>query len=373
MKKILKAVLLVCAMSSTLHGLINLGEGRVDFTLDLTAAHDSRIRTNADSEGDFVISARPALRYVRPSKIFDFSTTIGLVSTKYMDYGEYDKTNAFFDVDISPRLTRETSRFEFSGNILLNTETRSEEEVGDIITTTNYGGSATLVYRPNRKFSSSGSINYRKEDPDSERYFERTNKSISGMLGMVVSKSATLEGRISYTDITSGTDGLKSDIVAYSTGFSGELLPKVSGSIYAGIQERNHADFPGDSSPFFSANMSWDASERSSVSLTASNSLGTTFSNQASDTFSIRVEGRRSISREITGSVFFGYRDSKYETLGTDSVRSDDGTDVGASIRYQMARWGSIGFTASYTDRSSNRNIFSYDRLRIGVNFQAEW
>lgn len=373
MKNILKAVLLVCAMSSTLHGLINLGEGRVDFLLSLTAEHDSKIRTNADSGGDFVISARPSLKYVRPSKNFDFSTAIGLVSTKYMDYGEYDKTHVFFDLDISPRLRRETSRFEFSGNILLNTETRSEEEVGDIITTTNYGGSANLVYRPNRKFTTSGTVSYRKEDPDNEQYFERENTGVSGTLGMMINKAVMLEGSVSYTDSTTGADGLQSEVIAYSAGFSGDLLPKVSGSISAGLQDRSYSGFSGDSSPYFSANLAWNADERSSVSLTASNSLGTTFTNRASDTFSIRLEGRRSISREVTGSVFLGYRDSQYKALETGSIRSDDGYDLGASIRYQLARYGSIGLNVSYSDRSSNNLLFSYDRLRIGVIFQGEW
>lgn len=373
MKKVLTAASLLCIMNATTHGLINLGEGRIDFGIDISAVHDSSIRSNSLDEDDIVISTRPSLRYFRPSKNFDLSASVGLQNTTYVDFSEFDKTNAFFDLNISPKLDRETSRFEFSGSLLLNSETRAEEEVGDIITTTNYGGSAQLVYRPNRRYSVTGTVRHRQEDPDGDVYSKRENTEFSGMLGMVVAKGIMAQARVGYTDTSTSANELDSKMLTYSAGLSGELLPKVSGSFQAGIQERDFSNFPSDSNPYLSASMEWQADERSSVTLSASNSLGTTFSNRSSDTFSLRLTANRSLSRELNGSIFIGYRDSEYGDLQTGSVRSDDGYDLGAQLQYQLVRYGSIGLTFDYSDRSSNRGLFDYSRTRIGVFFRGQW
>lgn len=373
MKKILFTAFPVILLSPVLYGLVNLGEGQVNFNIDVSAVHDSSIRSNAGAEDDIVLTTRPSLRYTRPSKDFSLSASIGLQNTTYLDFSEYDKTNVFFDLDISPRLERETSRFEFTGNILLGTDTRADEEVGDIITTTNYGGSAQLVYRPNRRYTATGSASYRMSDPDGEQYFERESTNLSGTVGMVLNKGMYVNGRIGYTDSSSGSNGLNSEVLSYSAGLSGDLMPKVSGSIFAGIQDRNYSGFSGQSSPYFSASIDWQASETSSFSLSSSNTLGTTFSNRASETFSIRLQARRTLSRALSASAYIGYRDSKYEDLQAGSTRSDDGYDLGANLEYRLVRYGSVGLTANYSDRSSNNGLFNYDRTRFGVFFRGSW
>ncbi|MGC9451834.1 MAG: outer membrane beta-barrel protein [Oceanipulchritudo sp.] len=379
MNKHLPLVLATAAVAAPAYGLVNLGEGRIDFDMSVSSFYDTEIRARDAGEEDFIFSARPSLVYNRPSRLFDFSASVGLDFQKYLDYDEYDETNVFFDLNISPNARRETSRFVFSGDLLFNTETRSDETVGEIINVLNYGASAEVIYDPNRKFTIIGNTSYRREDPDSDVYDKVDNFELSGTLQVPVKEDVYIQGLVGYLDTSSDGRTTDSQTITYAAGFDGKLLPKLTGSFLIGMQDRDYDSREDDSSPYGSAGLDWAIDERSNINLIASQSVGTTIDDRSSETLDIRLTASRKLTRDLSGSLFAGYSDTSYDALvATDTgitteTRDDEEYSVGGRISYQLVRWGSVSFEARYLDRSSSEPLFDYDRLRIGVTLNGRW
>jgi len=377
-KALIIPVTLLLVGSTASHALVNLGEGRIDLNLQVSAFYDTEIQSRNLGQEDFVFSIRPSLVYSRPSKNLDITASVGLDSITYLDYDQYNDTNFFFDLDISPNARMETSRFVFTGKVLLNTETRSEPSVGEIITFRNYGASGELKYDPNRRYTLIGSASYKVEDPDSNRYSKIDRLTVSGKVQVPVKESLNLEGSISYLDTASdgttiGRPASDSQTFTYSAGLSGALLPKVRGGLSAGFQNRRFGSGGDDTSPYFSANLDWAVDDLSSLLLRASQEVGTSIDDRNSETFSITLTARRQLSRDLSGSLYIGYEDISYDGLLAAFSRDDEELFFGGRLTYQLVRWGSIGLDARYADRTSTEATFEYDRIRVGLVFNGRW
>ncbi|MEX0326692.1 MAG: outer membrane beta-barrel protein [Puniceicoccaceae bacterium] len=373
MNKRLIALLLGAMGSGTAYGLVNLGEGQIDLNLQVRTYYDTEIRARNAGQEDFVFSIRPSLQYKRSSKNLDFSASIGVDGRAYLDYDEFNDTDVFFDLSISPKAEMQTSRFRFSGDIILNTETRSEQSVGEIVTVNNYGASAELIYDPSRRYTVIGNVEYRQRDPDSDDYFKTTTKQAGVRIAVPVNESLDVQGGITYLDTDTDRPTLETDVSSetftYSIGLDGQLSAKLSGSLTAGIQERSFDDSSlGDTSnPYISADLDWRVDDLTSYRLSASQGLGTTINNRSSEELEIRLTGNRSLSRDLRASAYIGYERRDY------GDREDKGPLAGASLTYQLVRYGSIAFECNYLNQSSTENEFDYDRFRIGLRFTGTW
>ncbi|MEX0322353.1 MAG: outer membrane beta-barrel protein [Puniceicoccaceae bacterium] len=373
MKKYFLLMAVGAIVSSSVQALVNLGEGQIDLNLSVSTYWDSEIRGRDFGQEDFVLAVRPSLAYRRSTRNYDFSTSVGLNSVTYMDFSDLDKTDVYFDVDISPKKTIETSRFVFTGDLDLNSETQTNDAVGDIVTIRNYAASAKLVYDPNRQFTVTGTMGFSRRDPDSDQFFitDRFNAGIS--LAKPINKTTMAFGRLGYRDTKSDGTFSDSTTMTYSAGLSGEILPKLSGSMSAGMQNRDFDGRDSSNSPFVSAELDYVVDDLTTLGLTASQGLGTTIDDRSSENLDIRLTARRDISREMSGILYIGYRQSDYEGVFSELNRSDEDFLFGASITYQLVRWGSIGLDFSYVDRSSDSDQYAHDRTRIGVVFRGRW
>lgn len=373
MNKRLIVLLLGCVGAGSAYGLVNLGEGQIDLNLQVTTYYDTEIRARNLGQEDFVLSVRPSLQYTRKSKNLDFSASVGVDGRAYLDYDEYNDTDFFFDLNISPNASMETSRFRFSGDIILNTETRSEQSVGEIVTVNNYGASAELIYDPSRRYTIIGTAEYRQRDPDSDAYFKTTTTEAGVRVAVPMNESLDVQAGISYLDTKTDRPTLETDVSSetftYFVGLDGQLSSKLSGSLSAGLQDRSFDDASlGDSSnPFVSADLDWRVDDLSSFRLSASQGFGTTINNRSSEELEVRLSGNRSLSRDLRASAYIGYERYDY------GDREDKGPIAGASLTYQLVRYGSIGFECRYLNQSSTEDEFDYDRFRIGVRFSGTW
>lgn len=368
--KILIPLLLI---TSSVHALVRFGEGNIDAVLDVSAYYDSEINARDEGLDDVIFTVSPGLQYSRSSRNFGIEATAGVSFIKYVDNDQFDDENFFFDVSLTPGARMETSRFSISGDLLLSNETRSEESVGSVVTVLNYGASGSITYRPNSKYSIIGGASFSTEDPDSSQLSEKDRVGASLSLQVPVNDTTDTEIGVSY-DKTE-TDGSISDNESYTyfVGLSGNLMPKVSGNVKAGLQQQELDTGGDEKSPYLSAGLEWSASERTQLSLDASKSLGTTIDDRTSESLSITLTGRHQLTRAWSASAFIGYIEDEYS--GPDSLdnRKDEETFIGAGTSYQLVEWGSIGLDFRYSDQTSTQSTFEYDRFRIGISFGGQW
>ncbi|NDV62332.1 outer membrane beta-barrel protein [Puniceicoccales bacterium CK1056] len=373
MKNQTKLLISLLLVSSSLHAFMRLGEGNIDLTLDVSTYYDSEIRGQDEGLDDLIFTASPGLQYSRQSRNFGIDASAGVTFVKYADNDQFDDENFFFDLSFTPGARMETSRFVISGDLILSNETRTEESVGNIVTVLTYGASGSVTYNPNSKYSLIGGVSYSREDPDSDLFSEKDQYGASLTLEVPVSETTNSRIGVSYGKTESDTSVTDNDTFTYFVGLSGNLLPKVSGSIDVGIQQQKLDSGKDEKSPYLSAGLQWSASERTQVALDASKSFGTTIDDRTSESLSFSVTGSHQLTRAWSVNVFAGYIEDDYSGPGPLDNRTDEETFVGAGTSYQLVEWGSIGLDIRYSDQSSSESTFEYDRLRVGINFSGQW
>ncbi len=374
MNRFIIPLIATCSLTPTLFGLVNLGEGRVDLNVQASVYHDTAINGRSTSDEDFVVSFRPSLQYVRNSRNLDLAVSVGIDGRFYLDNNQYDETDVFFDLKISPSAQMQTSRFLFTGDLLLNTETKTDDAIGEIVSIRNYGASVRLVYDPNRHYTVIGSLAYRNRDPDLDTYYDTEIVDASVDLQVPVRENLNLTMGIGCRDTASDGPTTDSETLTYSAGISGNILPRLSGSLSLGVQDRSFDSSLLDdaTNPYLSANLSWQVDESSKIDLSGSMGFGTTIDDRSSENSSIRLTATRKMSRDLSGVIYISYERDQYSSVILPD-RDDKETAVGATLTYQLVRYGSIALDLRYSDQSSNIALYDFDRLRVGIRFNGSW
>jgi hypothetical protein len=373
-----KKIILFCLGLHLFHftalALVNLGEGEITLSATGSVFYDSEIRARNTGQEDMIFTLRTGLTYSRPSKAFDFSTTLGVLAQQYLDFDEFNDQSFYFDLSFSPRQEVRTSRLAISGNVILDSETRSDQGLGEIITTQTYGATVGVLYDPNRSYNLRLDASATREDPDSDRYNQQDRLTL-GLTGEIpINETAFTELGVNYQKIDSDQTSAAADSDTYIAfvGLSGQLLTKLDGYIRAGIQKRKTSNLGDDTAPYAAGALTWSVDETSSLTLDLSRSLGTTFDDRSSDLTTARFSAKRQLNRRLSGSLGFEYRKEDFQGLGLDG-RSDKEKGVFAGLYYDLARNTSLSCDIRYVDQSSNDPDFDFDRWRVGISASGSW
>lgn len=357
-----------------LYGLINLGESRIDLSVNSRITYDSQIRGRNAGGSDVIMSVGTDLHFQRPSPNFAIDASVGVSARRYLDNPEFDGENWNFDLNIAPGTELEGKRFTVSADLILNSETRSRESLGEILTVWTYGVTLQSEYRVNRRLTLAADLFGSIEDPDSDQYrkIERSGGGLEARFP-VWGETAGQAG-ISYLLTESDRNSFGSqETISYYVGLSNQLLPKLSGSLNVGLQQRLLEEEGGDrTTPYLAGSLNWAVNETTSASFRVSNSFNQTFNDLLTETLEVSLSVRRQLNRRWSGSAGVSYRQTAYESfLGAD--RTDETYTGELSLSYEIVRWGSLFLFARYSDQSSDIGFFAYDRLRTGISFTARW
>lgn len=369
-------LLLPVLLPFSLHALINLGESEIDLSVSSGVTYDSEIQARNEGRSDIMLSLGTSLHFQRPSPNFTIGATVGVSALRYLDNSEFDRENYNFNLNISPDVgtDMEGKRFSFSTDVILDFETRSRESLGEILSVLTYGLAAQGEYRVNRRLSLAADIFGRIEDPDSDQYrkIERHGGGIEARFPLWAQTRG--QAGISYEQSESDNDTFGAqETISYYVGLSDQLLPKLSGSLNVGLQQRSLEGESGDSTtPYLAGSLNWVINETTGATIRVSNSFNQTFNNLLTESLEVSLAVRRQLNRRWSGSAGVSYRDISYENfLGAD--RDDETYAANVSLDYQIVRWGSLTLFLRYSDQSSSRERFQFDRLQTGLAFRARW
>jgi hypothetical protein len=353
--------------------IARIGEGELLLSTSVSLTYDSELQSRNIGVSDTIVSGSISLTYSRPSPNLALSGGIQFTALRYLDFSEFDDENISFNVSVFPGLRMEASRFRYSFDLILNSETRSDDTLGQIVTVQNYGFSGEVAYDPNSRLTVVGNASYRIEDPDSSTLnaIDRTSVGLKALTPLRSETNAVLG--VTFEKIESD-DAIRntSDTISYFVGLDGSLLPKVIGTVSVGVQTRSFDDGEDTESPFISSGLSWVIDASTSASLSASYGTDTGLNDLASETFEISADLRRELNRRLSASARVAYLDGSYDNR-VGLSRDDEQWTIGAGLDYQIARWGSLTLSGDYRDRSSNSETFSYDRYTISVGLRTSW
>ncbi|NBD37259.1 MAG: outer membrane beta-barrel protein [Verrucomicrobia bacterium] len=364
---------LLLLLPCPLWALFNLGESTVDLSLQGDFSYDSEINARNQGLSDFIGSLGTDLHFSRPSPTLAIRASAGIRFIRYLDNSQFDDENFKFDLSVSPGQRFEGDRFSFSVDLILNSQTRSEETLGEIVNVRTYGLAAELTYRVNQRLTLVGTAGSQLEDPDSDRFDEvqRTNAGIAARFP--IRKEMTGELGASYQK-TDSDDEIRSehDTVTVYVGLRDQILSKVTGSLSVGLQQRSFEDREDSTTPYLAGSLEWMINETTSSAIRSNYQTNTTFSDLTTESLDLSVIFRRQLNRDWSANAGIGYTDITYEGL-TGEDREDEEYYATASLNWKFSRWGSLSASLRYSDRSSNVDFFQYDRLRTGVGFRARW
>jgi hypothetical protein len=163
-----------------------------------------------------------------------------------------------------------------------------------------------------------------------------------------------------------------SESVSAFIGASGQLLAKVSGSVNVGATRSSSELTDATTRPYLSAAINWQIDDNTSLAINASNGFSTGINGSQNSNFSLSSSLSRALTQRMRGNIGVGYTRSKFTSpLATN--RTDTEWSYNASLSYQIARWGSLQLTTSYSDRESGSALFSYDRFTASLSLNTRW
>ena len=159
----------------------------------------------------------------------------------------------------------------------------------------------------------------------------------------------------------------------YTVGAEGELAPKLSGTLNAGVENRrfNSASFDGSSSFYLSTNLKWIASPKTSVALTAASNFDLTAANQSSKIESLTLGETHVLNKQWSVEGAITASRTNYSGLGIGSSRTDDTFTIKSQVSYAWATNVTINASAGYSRVDSSLVLSTYDRVYASLGITA--
>lgn len=359
--------------------LMRIGNGEVILSTSVTAEYESHIEGRASSPDDMIYRLDTTLNYTLPFRYVSFSVYGGYTVERYDENREFDDDffNLGFDVSVNPETAEvRTDRFILTGDVDISSSSAVDEEIGELVTTRTYSANANLLYDASRYYNMNFSLGWSRSDPQNrgdQDLLETDTYSASAILSVPLVEGASLEAGAtagwSESDRDSASTG---KTYTGFVGWNGPLSPKVFGSIRTGATLRETDGLGDDTAPYLSANLSWLATDRTTVGLSANNSFGSTLDDRATETFSLTGTVSHTFHPRLSGSVFTGLVKRDVTALEA-AERNDTSYTAGASLNFDLTRNTNLSFNTTYAPQDSNDPDFDYERWTASLTWSGSW
>lgn len=362
---------------SSAHAFVTLGHGRLVGSTLARADYDSNIFVSNRQVEDMVGTLTGEVRYIRDAGIVSLEAAAG---ASWLGFAEHSELNSF-DPHLEARLGYEPSdktdaragltfRRNSIGNETVNARTESNDfnldGSLDHVTTGKIGLRLTGAYVMSN-YLTAGYSDIESYSAGAHALYEYSPK-LKLLAGIT-----TLE---SWTDsAVVGRAGIDTRDWRYTVGAEGEFAPKITGGVSAGVVQRHFkkAGFDDTGSFYFSGQVTWTASEKTSWSAIASEDLSVTAADQSARTSSLTLSLNRQLVEKLSFSGSIGADRSTYTGFNGIGARKDDGYTARARVDYTLRDNASFDVSAGYRDNDSTIAISDYDRFNFGAGITVRF
>lgn len=340
--------------------LVEVGPGVITLSVDAGVKHDSNIFADNTEESDLSFTGTGALAYVQSRGLMSLNAQAGVNYTTFASNSDQDSTDPFASISLSGVLQQGgKTNYGFVGRYSRTKDTNVElanrvrSETFALTGRTDWAFSPKLGVRFSAAYSELNYKNVGLNDNDT------TTLGVSAL--WYYSEKLTLLAGYRYRDINFSirTRDIQSD--TFLVGAEGELTPKVTGTVNAGISSFN--DGRSDSL-FYEVGLDWAATRRGVVSLTgARDNSGSVTGDNNVDT-SLTLTFRQQVSSHATVSA--GVTMGTYKRDGN-APRDDDFWRINIGSNLRIGDHGRLGASFSYEDRNSNSAVSDYTRVIFAI------
>lgn len=359
------------------------------FDFSTGVVYDSNVDLRPDGEDDFYALARVGANYWRRVGGHRLGVDAHVQHEEYAELSEHSDTNFGFGIVFDPSIDRQDADFTYDLDIILRQENVDDEAAGRRVNTFTYGASGSVRYNPNRRWSLSGQTSYRNTDSDGAGLLDRERYGggssfyyhYSPRLSIVTSVNAE-HATANRSRLNTGLDQDDYWIYTVSTGLSGRLLPKLTGSASVGAQYTSGSVTNQDWTPYASVSLSYAYDSTTAFSVSVSRSIVDTSTDLSTEATSITIGATRQMRRDLSASVYASYTVQELDSPAFEpapgvfipaSTREDEIFAIGASVNYKVAAWGSLIFDLRRQDKQSDQSNFDYDKLVASARLSWNW
>ena len=365
---------LVCSplIISNASAAVTFNEGHDDVFVSgtLASSYDSNISASSLGKSDFITSATLALEYARHAGIIGID---GGLSWTHADFAT-NIAQGFSDPTMSLDLTKKTGRTTGALTLSAGRQSKADTAINQRTVSWNYNLGFNWKYPVMDRYSLAGTLGYGILDytGTSTNLTNLTTTSAgTDLLYAISSQRDLLAGyRIRQSETSTNTQSVDH---AITTGLTGKISPKLTGSVRAGYQIRQEST-SGQSfgSTTASTALTWAASKRIAVIATIEKDFNTTATGGSVDNLSFNLDAQYTLTYQwaLIGGVGTG---SSNFLNGADLNRKDYYASWHTGVRYTINDHFNASLSYSYLVNWSNQSIACYDRNLMTINLTTRW
>ncbi|MCC5805108.1 MAG: outer membrane beta-barrel protein [Opitutales bacterium] len=356
----------IFAFTAPAQALFYIAGNEVMLNTMVSLQYDTNIFANAEEEGDFVARGSIGLSYTRPYRFFDIGGSVSLYGTRHMDFTDNDRLNWRFNFFVTPTAEFGTRYWTLSTDIGFQRTTRSDEDLGDLVTTDNYRGGLTLTITPTSRYFVETGFLYSITDPRDSDLPEIHTLDTHVAAGWSLGPRYFIFGQVNRTKTdVKREDSLDNVVWNYSVGLRGEFTPRLNGQATVGISRRK-LDLTGetDETPTYSVALNYMIDRQTNATLTGSRTFTSSLARNNMTRTTVNLGLNRVLREGLRGALNTGFVERRYDGDGIDD-RRDRAYSAGGSLTYDIAAWGSLTGGVSHTVQDSNVAFFDYHRTLI--------
>jgi Putative beta-barrel porin 2 len=330
--------------------------------------YDSNIYAQNGGEGDTVANTTAGIEYKRNAGIIGVDANASITYVAYDKFSDQDTWNPSFSVSLEKTTGRTTGSFTARAYRTL----RADAAVNELTDSWNFPLELDLKYPINQRYYFTSETGYVRHDYLNNPSLSDYDEFSQGvdLFYVYTSKLDLLGGyrvRISHTDAGRATD---QDV---SVGATGGLLPKVSGLVRAGIQNRSLEDSSGNFNEFFLlGELTWTPTRKFTVVGQASQDFNTTATTESVNSLAGSLQGTYVFTRRFQAESAVRMGRNVFLN-GSEFGRRDEFFGWDAGVTYTWNEHLKVGVTYTYLHNRSNFVFSDFDRngffLDIGSRF----
>jgi len=360
------------ALPASLHGLMEVGQGRLDVTLKAKGEHNSNVFANANEIHDLLFTFTPSVEFSQATGLTNIDLRAGVDIIRFDSLGEQDTEDFFVGGSISYPNRPQGIRTQFHADAGWMEITSADEALGERIESNRWHIETGVRSDYSDRLAIRGAFHYSERDYDLHRRFshEDTLRLSADSVWIYSEKLETFLGyqyREANTEGTAGREPINARDHRVTIGAEGELQPKVTGGVSAGFQARRFrsSDRPSTTRPYFGAHVEWVPTEMSTLILDAEQDFSNTPDDRSINTSTVALTLRQTIGDRMWIDPTVSYQRARYPLSPTSTAtdpRRDNrtGFSIGLNAEFAHDITGRIGY--SYLDSDSNRAFFDYER-----------
>ncbi|ACB77144.1 hypothetical protein [Opitutus terrae] len=356
------------------HALFNLNQGKdlIFVSGTYTIGYDSNVFTRASGKESTTQTASLSIDYARQAGLIGVTANLSATSGRF----ENTRGQNFNDPSLAVVFRKRYGRT--TGALMMNArrESQPDPDVGQRTQSWNYSAGLDLRYPVNDRYYFTNSVR------GSSRAYTGTSvfpnlRTYQDSLALNYVYSSKLDLNAGYSFVYSdGSSATKSYDQSFTFGATGSILPKLSGTIRIGVQQRDRearADGREKFSSFTSGTtLRWLLSRKVSFNFEFNDDYSTSATDISVNRTTAGLHASFSISNKYAGSAGFTYSQSDFLGLAGDG-RHDELLQFDASIGVALTTRIRTTFAYDYSINYSTLASADYDRHHLGFSLIASY